>query len=170
MLSTVPVPITLAGFFTSIRGSRAARLNKASAEIPSPGAIAPPINSPLGDTTSKVVAVPISTMMHALLNRSYAATQFTMRSAPTSDGLSVSTGSPVLTPGSMNIGRILKKCSQTLRSVESSGGTTDEITIPDTSVIARPPRSNRFRSIMPNSSFVRVSGVVILQCATSSGA
>src|SRR5207247_496539 len=61
---------------------------------------------------------------------SKAATAFTMRSAPTSAGFSYSTGIPVFTPGSMNNGLVLKYRSQTCRSVESRGGTTEETTIP----------------------------------------
>src|ERR1019366_1073777 len=42
------------------------------------------------------------------LNISWAATQLTMRSAPTSAGLSVRMGRPVRTPGSTKIGLTLK--------------------------------------------------------------
>ena len=64
--------------------------------MPSPGAIAPPRNSPFLETTSNVVAVPMSTTMQGPPSCSNAATQLTTRSAPTSLGLSVSTGRPVL--------------------------------------------------------------------------
>ena len=73
-----------------------------------PGAMAPPRNSPLAETTSKVVAVPMSTTMVGPPKRSKAATQLTMRSAPASLGLSVRTGRPVLTPGSMKSGLVWK--------------------------------------------------------------
>ena len=63
MLSTVLVPMILAGLRMSTRGRRAARAKRASAEMPRPGAMAPPRNSPRGETTSKVVAVPMSTTM-----------------------------------------------------------------------------------------------------------
>ena len=63
MLSTVPVPMTLAGLRMSTRGRRAARAKRASAEMPRPGAMAPPKNSPLRLMQSKVVAVPKSTTM-----------------------------------------------------------------------------------------------------------
>jgi len=42
MLTTVLVPMTLGGRRMSTRGSRAARANSASAEMMSPGAMAPP--------------------------------------------------------------------------------------------------------------------------------
>jgi len=58
MLSVVLVPMILAGFLISTRVRRAARAKRASAEMPMPGAMAPPMNSPLAETTSKVVAVP----------------------------------------------------------------------------------------------------------------
>ena len=53
-----------------------------------PGQITPPMYSPFADTQSNVVAVPKSTTMHGPPNFSKAATAFTMRSAPTSAGLS----------------------------------------------------------------------------------
>ena len=54
-------PITLAGFRTSMRGSRAARWNSASAEIWMPGQMTPPRYSPFAEMASNVVAVPKST-------------------------------------------------------------------------------------------------------------
>ena len=52
--------MTVAGLRTSIRGSRAARWNSASAEIVTPGQIGPPRYSPRAVTASSVVAVPKS--------------------------------------------------------------------------------------------------------------
>ena len=51
----------VAGLRTSMRGSRAARWNSASAEICTPGQIAPPRYSPFALIASSVVAVPKST-------------------------------------------------------------------------------------------------------------
>ena len=51
------------GLRMSMRGRRAARAKRASAEIPRPGAMAPPRNSPRGEMASKVVAVPKSMTM-----------------------------------------------------------------------------------------------------------
>ena len=82
------VPMILPGSLISTRGSRAACENSASEAMPRPGAITPPRYSPRAEMASKVIAVPKSTTMHGppyLLN---AATPFTMRSAPTSCGLS----------------------------------------------------------------------------------
>src|SRR6266705_833282 len=98
--------------------------------MPIPGQITPPMYSPFFDTQSKVVAVPKSTITHGPPYFSNAATAFTIRSAPTSAGFSYNTGIPVFTPGSMNNGFVLKYRSQTCRSVESRGGTTEETTIP----------------------------------------
>ncbi len=60
----------------------------ASAEIPMPGASTPPIYSPRAEMASKLIAVPKSTMMHGPPSLANAATLLTMRSAPTSCGLS----------------------------------------------------------------------------------
>src|SRR5439155_23473684 len=64
MCVTVLVPITFPGSLISTRGSRAARANRASAEIPSPGAMTPPRYSPFAEITSNVIAGPKSTTMH----------------------------------------------------------------------------------------------------------
>ena len=50
--------------------------------------VVPPLDSTLRETTSNVVAVPKSTTMHGPPYFSNAATLLTMRSAPTSAGLS----------------------------------------------------------------------------------
>lgn len=55
--------MTCGGFRTSTRGSRAARWNSASAEIPTPGLMTPPRYSPAAEMASNVVAVPKSTTM-----------------------------------------------------------------------------------------------------------
>ena len=55
--------MTAGGLRTSTRGSRAARWNSASAEMPMPGQITPPIYSPAAEIASNVVAVPKSTTM-----------------------------------------------------------------------------------------------------------
>jgi hypothetical protein len=86
--STVRVPITFGGRAMLTRGSLDARKNSASRLMPMPGAMTPPRYTPSPPMTSKVVAVPKSTTMHALFQRSKAATALTMRSAPTSRGLS----------------------------------------------------------------------------------
>jgi hypothetical protein len=56
--------------------------------------------SPRALTASKVVAVPKSTTMHGPPYSLMAARALMIRSVPTSLGLSMSTGTPVLTPGS----------------------------------------------------------------------
>ncbi len=59
-----------------------------------PGAMAPPTYSPLVETASKVVEVPKSTTIAGPPNRCTAASVLTIRSAPTSFGLSVLIGDP----------------------------------------------------------------------------
>ena len=71
---------------SSTTGSLAAFENSASAEIITPGVMAPPRYSPFAVTTSRVVAVPKSTMMAGPPNSRWTATAFTIRSAPTSKG------------------------------------------------------------------------------------
>src|SRR5665213_2297239 len=166
MLSVVLVPMILVGFLISTRVRRAARLKRASAEMPRPGAMAPPRNSPLRETTSKVVAVPMSTTMAGPPRRSKAATQLTTRSAPTSLGLSVRMGRPVLTPGSMNNGLTLRKVSQTRRRVESSGGTTDAMAMPSMAESDWLRIVKRFWSCDAISSVVCLYGVVMRQSAS----
>ena len=61
-----------------------------------PGASTPPRYSPRAETASKLIAVPKSTTMHGPPYLSKAATLLTMRSAPTSCGLSYCTGMPGL--------------------------------------------------------------------------
>src|SRR2546422_7987301 len=63
MLVTVSGPMAVLGRSSSILGSFAARLNRASAEIRSPGAMAPPRYSPAAVTAQMVVAVPKTPMM-----------------------------------------------------------------------------------------------------------
>ena len=85
---TVLRATTLPGRASSTRGSFAACSYRASALIWTPGAMTPPMYSPLGLMTSHVVAVPKSTTMQPALISSNAATALTMRSAPTSRGFS----------------------------------------------------------------------------------
>jgi hypothetical protein len=59
--STVFLPITLRGSMSSTARNAAARPNNASIEISMPGAMAPPMNSPLAEMMSKLVPVPKST-------------------------------------------------------------------------------------------------------------
>ncbi len=99
MPSTMLRPMAAGGVASSTRISRAARCDRASRPLSTPGAITPPRNSPSADTTSSVVAVPKSTTTHGPPCRANAATALAMRSAPTSCGLSTSSGMPVRTPG-----------------------------------------------------------------------
>ena len=62
MLEVVEEPITSSGTRISMRGSREALWNKASAEIPIPGAMMPPTYSLSPLIASNVVAVPKSTI------------------------------------------------------------------------------------------------------------
>src|SRR2546425_12739567 len=86
MLVTVSWPIALLGRISSILGSFAVRLNRASAEIRRPGAMAPPRYSPAAVTAQKVVAVPKSTMMIGPPYRREAPPPVANRAAPTPRG------------------------------------------------------------------------------------
>src|SRR3990170_6276039 len=108
MDSTVFFPMIVREGWSSTCGNRAVELDSAAFEIWMPGAIAPPRNSPLSETMSYVVAVPKSITMTGPPYRWYAARAFTMRSAPTSRGLSVRIGIPVRVPGSTTTGGKLK--------------------------------------------------------------
>src|SRR2546427_10679957 len=106
MLVTVSWPIAVLGRVSSILGSFAARLNRASAEIRRPGAMAPPKYSPAAVTAQKVVAVPKSTMMIGPPYRREAAAALTIRALPTSRGLRDLMGRPDSSPrGTINGGR-----------------------------------------------------------------
>jgi hypothetical protein len=98
--STVFLPITERGRTSSTFRSAAAREASASTEISMPGAKTPPRNSPFAEMTSTFVEVPKSTTTHAVACRWCAARVLITRSAPTSFGLSTSSGTPVRTPGS----------------------------------------------------------------------
>ena len=86
--------------------------------------------------------MPKSTTMHGPPNRWCAAIVLTMRSAPTSFGLSVSTGTPVLVPGStMTVGTPAKYRSSITRISRSTAGTVLHRAIPPISpASARSPR------------------------------
>ena len=92
--------ITVRGRSSSTLRSWAPRRPSASSEMSMPGAMAPPMYSPRGLTTSNVVAVPKSTTIAGPSYSVAAARALMTRSAPTSRGLSISTGTPVRTPGS----------------------------------------------------------------------
>jgi hypothetical protein len=92
--------MTRGGLASSTLSSWAARRDSASTEISIPGASAPPTNSPRALTASKLVEVPKSTTMAGPPYRCTAASEFMIRSLPTSLGLSILIGTPVFTPGS----------------------------------------------------------------------
>src|SRR2546425_5063489 len=87
MLVTVSGPMAVLGRSSSILGSFAARLNRASAEIRSPGAMAPPKYSPAAVTAQMVVAVPKSTMMMGPPYLREAAAALTSRALPAFRGV-----------------------------------------------------------------------------------
>src|SRR5207244_3636175 len=97
--SAVFFPIAVAGGVRGTRKRRDARPKSDSAETSSPGANEPPRKSPSALTTSKFVVVPKSTTTAGPPYRRCAASVFAMRSAPTSDGLSTRSRTPVFTPG-----------------------------------------------------------------------
>ena len=97
--STVFFPTTRGGLVSSTLSNCAARRDSASTEISMPGASAPPTNSPFALTASKFVDVPKSTTIAGPPYRCTAASEFMIRSLPTSLGLSILMGTPVFTPG-----------------------------------------------------------------------
>ena len=88
--------------------------------------ITPPSYSPAALTTSKVVAVPKSTAMLGPPSCSNAATALTILSAPSSRGLSIRIGMPVLSPGPTDSVRWPRYRSPTATHSGSSWGTVDE--------------------------------------------
>ncbi|COW10205.1 Uncharacterised protein [Mycobacterium tuberculosis] len=70
MHSTVFLPTTERGRASSTRRNAAERAAAASEDTCTPGAMAPPRNSPLADTTSTQIEDPKSTTMAAFRNRS----------------------------------------------------------------------------------------------------
>ena len=97
-----------------------------------PGAIAPPTYWPAASTTSKVVAVPPKSTTTAGPPKSVAAARaLTIRSVPTSRGLSVRTGTPVRTPGSTTRrGRSPKWRASMSRHSCSTAGTVAHTAMP----------------------------------------
>ena len=87
----------------------------------------PPRYSSFSDTAQKVVAVPKSITTSGPPYFEYAATAFTILSAPTCFGLSYLIMSPVLTPGSITIALLLKYFDERCCNVNSIDGTTVEI-------------------------------------------
>src|SRR5450830_627518 len=168
MALTVFFPITDAGFVSSTLGSLAAREKRASVEMPIPGAMAPPIYSPLSLMAQNVVAVPKSTIISGPPYFSIAATALTIRSAPTSLGFSYFIERPVFIPGPTTSGFSLKYLLHTLSRVNVSGGTTVEITTALTRLISFPEKENSSLSSIQYSSAVRCRFVERRQFPTSS--
>src|SRR3990167_8616563 len=81
MLVPVLRQMAVGGATSSTRESRAAREISASAAVTSPGAMAPPTNSPRSSTQSKLVAVPKSTTMTGAPYSATAATALQTRAA-----------------------------------------------------------------------------------------
>ena len=125
-------PITDAGAVSSTRVRWAVREKRLAADACMPGAITPPMNSPLSETTSKFVAVPKSTTIAGPPKRVNAARALTTRSAPTSRGLSVATGTPVFVPGPTTTGGMGRYRDAISRIAAVTSGTTDATTSPVT--------------------------------------
>src|SRR5665213_1705579 len=165
--STVFLPMTDRGRTSCTFMSWAAREASASTEISMPGARTPPRNSPVADTTSKLVDVPKSTTIAGPPCNVNPASVFTIRSAPTSFGLSYSTGTPVRMPGSTTTsGTAPNQRSHIDRTSRNADGTVEQHAIPSTvpSVVSEAP-SNPVTS-SPNSSAERRGSVASRQCST----
>src|SRR5713226_3936681 len=160
--------MTLPGSLISTRGNFAVRANSASEAIPNPGAMTPPRYSQRSEITSNVIAVPKSTTMHGPPYLRNAATPFTIRSAPTSDGLSTSTAIPVFTPSSTNSAFLPKYTRDISASVQFTGGTTELMITPVMASRSSSASVNKFLVKTPYSSTVCSRAVVNRQFATSS--
>ena len=131
MHSTVFLPTTDRGRVNSTRRSAAERAAAASDDTWMPGAIAPPRNSPF--PTRRPRRWTTRSRRRSPLNgtRWNAARQLTIRSAPTSLGLSTSSGIPVRTPGSISTcGTEGQYCSSITRISCSTDGTVDRPVAP----------------------------------------
>src|SRR3954471_20510903 len=107
--------------------------------------------------------------MHGPPYFAYAASALTMRSAPTSRGLSVSTATPVLTPGSTTTGSKWKYRSTISRSAPVTGGTTEEMATPVMFLSKESPCCSRNPpNARASSSAVRSGWVDSRQCQASS--
>ena len=127
-----------------------------------PGAMTPPTYAPAALSTSNVVAKPRSTTMHGPPSRSTAATALATLSVPTSRGLSMRTGSPVLTPGSRITVATPAKCRVIAsRSSCRTAGTVEDTTMPSGSRASTDVSSPAITR--PHSSAVRLAGVATRQ-------
>src|SRR6185312_233933 len=145
--------------------SAAERSAAASEDTCTPGAIAPPKNSPLAETTSTQIDEPKSTTIAALPYLWYAARQLTIRSAPTSLGLSTKSGIPVRTPGSINTcGTDGQYCSSINRTSCSTDGTVESPAAPVKCSESSPIRPSM---VSASSSEVTSDSVRIRQCCTT---
>src|SRR5215831_5540361 len=95
------------------------------------------------------------------------ATEFTIRSAPTSCGCSINTGIPVLIPGRTTNGVISKYFDDISLIEGNKGGTTQLTAMPPSFTSFRPASDNRFLIRTPCSSDVRSRTVVKRQLFTS---
>ena len=165
MHSTVFLPTTERGRVSSTRRSAADRAAAASEDTCTPGAIAPPRNSPLAETTSTQIDEPKSTTIAAVPYLWKAARQLTIRSAPTSLGLSTSSGMPVRTPGSISTcGTDGQYCSSITRTSCSTDGTVDSPAAPVSCSASSPIRPSM---VSASSSAVTSDSVRIRQCCTT---
>ena len=151
----VEVPTTCAGATRSTFESSAVLDDSASAARRTPGAIAPPTYSPAPLTQSNTVAVPRSTTMTAPRTRSNAASAFTIRSAPTSRGVSTRRGIPVRVPAPTTSGSRAKPRRIARTNISVSSGTTLAITAPAIVPTATPRDASIFGSSTAYSSLVR---------------
>ena len=111
-------------------GSCAVRPVSASREMRTPGQIVPPTKVPAASTAVMVVAVPISTISSGAPYSAIAATAATIRSLPTSLGLSMRMFSPVRMPGPTTRQSRPISLRIAVRKEFCTGGTTDETMLP----------------------------------------
>ena len=133
MESRVFLPMAQRGSSRLMPGSWAVLPVRASMEIFTPGQMQPPTKAPLSSMAVMVVAVPMSTSSSGAPYSAMAATAATIRSLPTSDGLSMRMLRPVLMPGPTT--RALQPVSLRMAVLKelSTGGTTEEMMLPSMS-------------------------------------
>src|SRR6266516_1520053 len=138
MQSSVRRPMTCCGGVSSVAGSLAVRLMRASDAVRTPGMMTPPINRPSAVMQSKVVAVPKSTTMVSRWNSLEAASVLRMRSAPTVRGSSTSRVMGRRARPSTTTGAFTVAVATASHTVCVTGGTTEATMAARTSLVERP--------------------------------
>src|SRR5437762_5609407 len=161
MACTVLEPMAWGGRRSSMRGSLLAEPTSASSERPSPGAMAPPTYAPSALTRSKLVLVPRSMTMAGPPNSFLAARALASRSAPASEGRSISISRMPSRLRASTVSGARPVLARIIRvKVVVRGGTTLAMATASTSPSACPPRFSRLPTRTATSSSVAAASVV----------